>query len=185
MGMPHLTDPTYWTADMVQVIPEDGNRYEVVHGELLVTPAPGMRHQEIVGRLAFALTGWLRSGRLGRQYCAPADIRGGPGTLVQPDLFVVSLEAARAGEWPAISELLLAIEVLSPSTARYDRFAKRRRYQEAGVPVYWIVDAELRQVEVWTPADVFPAIERDRLRWQPPGSPEAFELSLPELFRSE
>lgn len=185
MGMPHVTDPAYWTAGMVQALPEDGNRYEVVHGELLVTPAPAKRHQEIVGRLAFALTDWLRPRTLGRLYCSPADIRGGPETLVQPDLFVLTPDAARAPDWPELGALLLAIEVLSPGTARYDRFAKRRRYQEAGVPDYWIVDPEARRVEIWTPADVFPALECVLLRWHPVGGAEVFELSLPELFTTE
>ena len=83
--------------------------------------------------------------------------------LVQPDVFVVPTEQARALDWSAVHDLLLVAEVLSPSTPRHDRFTKRRRYQEAGVPLYWIVDGDGRQVEVWTPGDAFPRIERDRL----------------------
>jgi Uma2 family endonuclease len=73
--------------------------------------------------------------------------------------------------------------VLSPSTPRHDRFTKRRRYQEARVPLYWIIDGDGRQVEVWTPADAFPRIERDRLLWQPEGAGAPFTLPLQELFR--
>jgi Uma2 family endonuclease len=65
-----------------------------------------------------------------------------------------------------------------------DRFTKRRRYQEAGVPLYWIIDGDERQVEVWTPGDVFPRIERDRLVWQPEGANASFTLPLQELFRA-
>jgi Uma2 family endonuclease len=74
--------------------------------------------------------------------------------------------------------------VLSPSTPRHDRFTKRRRYQEARVALYWIVDGDERQVEVWTPDDAFPRIERDRLLWQPERAAAPFTLSLEELFRA-
>jgi Uma2 family endonuclease len=80
-------------------------------------------------------------------------------------------------------QLLLVAEVLSPSTARADRFVKRRRYQDAGVALLWILDAEGRQVEVWTPEAEFPYYERERLVWHPAGAGEPFTLVLQELFR--
>lgn len=79
--------------------------------------------------------------------------------------------------------LLLVAEVLSPSTSNSDRFLKRLRYGEAGVPVYWIVDGDDRSVEVWTPVDEFPVFERERLLWHPAGAREPFSLGLAELFR--
>jgi Uma2 family endonuclease len=103
--------------------------------------------------------------------------------LVQPDVFVVTREEARTGEWDRMRRLLLVAEVLSPSTARADRFVKRRRYQEAGVPLYWIVDTEVRQVEVWTPDAEFPRIERETLAWHPSGAATPFRIGLEELFR--
>jgi Uma2 family endonuclease len=183
MGMPDTLTPVYWTADMARRLPRDGNRYEVVYGELLVTPAPRLWHQQLVGRLHVALATYLEVHRAGVVLTAPADISWGTDVLVQPDVFVVPVEQARTLEWSAIRDLLLVAEVLSPSTPRHDRFSKRRRYQEARVPVYWIIDGEARQVEVWTPADVFPRIERERLIWQPGGGAETFTLSLEELFR--
>jgi Uma2 family endonuclease len=92
--------------------------------------------------------------------------------------------AARALDWSAVHDLLLVAEVLSPSTPRHDRFTKRRRYQEAGVPLYWIIDGDGRQAEVWTPHDAFPRIERDRLVWQPEGAAAPFTMPLQELFRA-
>jgi len=77
----------------------------------------------------------------------------------------------------------LVIEVLSPSTTRADRFTKRRRYQEAGVPLYWVVDGTEQHVEVWTPDAEFPAIERAQLVWRPPGAGTPFMFDLAELFR--
>ena len=79
--------------------------------------------------------------------------------------------------------LLLVAEVLSPSSAQGDRFLKRLRYREAGVPLYWVVDGDERSVEVWRPADDFPAVERERLVWHPSGGAEPFVFSLSELFR--
>jgi Uma2 family endonuclease len=80
-------------------------------------------------------------------------------------------------------DLLLVVEVLSPSSSRGDRFTKRRLYQERGIPVYWIVDGEERLVEVWTPDAEFPTIERDRLTWSPEGAARSFTLTLKDLFR--
>ena len=180
MGMPV---PIYYTADMVRALPEDGNRYEVVRGELLVTPAPRPGHQTLLGRLYFAIAGYLQSHRVGEPYFSPADISWDDDVLVQPDLFVVALEQARTSDWSAMKELLLAAEVLSPSSLRADRFTKRLEYQRQGVGLYWIVDPKAQQVEVWTPADHLPRIERERLVWEPAGASVPFSLELAELFR--
>jgi Uma2 family endonuclease len=184
MGMPDTLTPVYWTADMARRLPEDGNRYEVVYGELLVTPAPRLWHQELVRRLVVALAQYLEANPVGLVLTSPADISWGADVLVQPDVFVVPTEQARTLEWSAVRDLLLVAEVLSLSTPRHDRFTKRRRYQEAGVPLYWIVDGDGRQVEVWTPQDTFPRIERDGLVWQPAGAAAPFTMPLQELFRA-
>jgi Uma2 family endonuclease len=181
MGM---AAPIYYTADMVRALPEDGNRYEVVHGELLVTPAPRVPHQLVVTRLSTELSIYLRGHPVGVVLISPADISWGrQDVLVQPDVFVVKYEEARTLEWDRMRRLLLVAEVLSPSTARADRFVKRRRYQEAGVPLYWIVDGEQHLVEAWTPDAEFPLIERAQLIWHPSGVAEPFVLKLEELFR--
>ena len=180
MGM---AAPIYYTADMVRALPDDGNRYEVVYGELLVTPAPRPWHQVLVTRLGFEILLYLRRNPVGALLTAPADISWGPDVLVQPDVFVVDPDEARTLDWSRMRTLLLVAEVLSPSTSRGDRFLKRLRYREAGVPTYWVVDGDDRSVELWTPADDFPAVERERLLWHPPGAREPFILSLAELFR--
>ncbi len=181
MGM---AAPIYWTADMVRALPDDGNRYEVVHGELLVTPAPRASHQLIVTRLVVALSNYLGRDSKGVVLVSPADISWGrKDVLVQPDVFVVAREEVRTTDWKQMRTLLLVGEVLSPTTARADRFVKRRRYQDAGVPLYWIVDGDERQVEIWTPAAEFPQIERERLTWHPDGAAHPLVLELEELFR--
>jgi len=129
------------------------------------------------------LRSYLRVEPVGHALSSPADISWGPDTLVQPDVFVAPLEQARTLDWTRIQDLLLVVEVLSPSTARYDRFTKRRLYQEVGVPVYWLVDGESSLVEVWTPDAAFPQIERDWVIWHPAGAHAPFTLGLSELFR--
>jgi Uma2 family endonuclease len=178
----HMAIPVFHTADMVRALPADGKRYETVHGELLVTPAPRALHQEVITRLQVALTLYLREHPAGHLFASPADISWGPDILVQPDLFVVALDEARTLDWARMRSLLLVIEVLSPSSLRADRFTKRRLYQEMGIPLYWIVDADAGSVEVWTPDAVFPAAPVRELGWEPAGFPP-FRLPLEELFR--
>ncbi len=181
MGM---ASPLYYTADMVRAMPDDGNRYEVVYGELLVTPAPRLWHQVLVHRLRVALELYLRTEPAGGMVLtAPAEISWGADVLVQPDVFVALRDEARTLAWSSVRTLLLVAEVLSPSTGPGDRILKRLRYREAGVPLYWVVDGDERSVEVWTPEDSFPVLERERLVWQPPGARVSFSLSLEELFR--
>lgn len=180
MGM---VAPVYYTADMVRALPDDGKRYETVHGELLVTPAPRAWHQEVLQRLNRQLGDFLAESAVGHLFLSPADISWSHDTLVQPDLFVVDLEEARTMDWTEMQTLLLVIEVLSPTTARYDRFTKRRLYQEVHIPAYWIVDPDTRSVEVWTPHDKLPQVERERAMWHPPGAAGPLTVDLGELFR--
>jgi Uma2 family endonuclease len=180
MGM---AAPIYYTADMVRDLPEDGNRYEVVYGELLVTPAPRPWHEVIQNRLLSAVAGWLEIHPMGQVFGSRADISWAQDVLVSPDVFVVTMEQARTLDWSKMQDLLLVAEILSSSSARHDRFIKRRRYQEAGIPLYWIVDADEHQVEIWTPADSFPRFERNQLVWHPKDVAEPFTLSLAQLFR--
>ena len=178
-----MAAPTFYTAEMVRALPADGNRYETVHGELLVTPAPRAVHQHIMTRLTVALSRYLERTPIGEVFISPADISWNSDVLVQPDVFVVDLAEARTLDWSKMQHLLLAVEVLSPSSLRADRFTKRRLYQEVGVALYWVVDPEAREVEVWTPADTFPTIERERVTWRPSGADEALEIELAELFK--
>ena len=180
MGM---AAPIYYSAEMVRALPDDGNKYETVYGELLVTPAPRLWHEEIVLRLLDALRPYTRAQGVGHVFGSRSDISWGPDILVQPDVFVVPLDQARTMQWARLQTLLLAVEVLSPSSLRADRFTKRRLYQTQQVPVYWVVDGEGHTVEIWTPEAHFPRIERERLVWQPVGAAESFTLLLEDLFR--
>jgi Uma2 family endonuclease len=133
MGMPAIPN-TGWTVDMLETLPDDGKRYEIIEGELFVTPAPNLAHQRVVGAMYRRLHAHLERSTVGEVILSPADVRSGPRTSVQPDVFVVRrpVGLGRHG-WPDLDTLLLALEVLSPSTARADRGAKRQLYQRASV----------------------------------------------------
>lgn len=178
-----MVQPIYYTAEMVRALPDDGNRYEVVHGELLVSPAPRALHQEAVVNLIVAIRSYLGRERVGHLFCSPADISWGPDTLVQPDVFVVPVDQARTMDWAQMTTLLLVAEVLSPSTRRADRFTKRVEYQRQEVGTYWVVDPNERVVECWTPTSVEPVIERQRVMWHPVGASQPLVVDLAELFR--
>ena len=180
MGM---AAPLYYTAAMVRALPDDGNRYEVVHGELLVTPAPRPWHQIVLKRLYNVLEAYLQREPVGELLFSPADISWGEeDVLVQPDLFVVPRAELRSLEWARLRTLLLVAEVLSPGSLRGDRFTKRVEYQRRGVPLYWVVDGDEQLVECWTPTARLPTIERKRLRWFPAEARVGFDLELAELF---
>ena len=179
MGMPGTAGN--WTREEVLALPDDGNRYELFDGELLVTPAPTAPHQIAVTLLFRALDPFVDRHEVGLTLTAPADLPLGGHQLSQPDLFVVpGLPEDRS--WERFPNPILVIEVLSPSTARYDRLVKRRRFQRTGIPEYWIVDLDARVVERWRPTDDRPEILDERVRWQPEGASEPLEIDLPRLF---
>jgi Uma2 family endonuclease len=181
MGMPQTAER--WTAERVKALPADGNRYECVDGELLVTPAPRPRHQVALLALFRRLDAYLSEHRLGDTLLSPADIEFDPETLVQPDLFVLPTGEARSLKtWKDVSRLLLAVEVLSPSTARADRIVKRRRLQRADVPEYWVLDLDARLIERWRPSDERPELLSDILTWQPDPARSLLTLDLAALF---
>ncbi len=128
----------------LDAMPEDGHRYELIDGTLLVTPAPNTRHQRCVARLLATLG--PAAGPDIEVLPAPYDWVAGPSTLFQPDVLV----ARRSDLGPERLERppLLVIEVLSPSTRRIDLAAKRMAYAEAGVAGYWIVDPEAPSLTV-------------------------------------
>jgi Uma2 family endonuclease len=155
-----------WTREQVLNLPADGNRYELVDGELIVTSSPSWRHQIVLGALYDALSPYVRSAGLGRVLWSPADLELEPGQVNQPDVFVLP-PSAPIERWKDAPLPLLVIEALSPSTARYDRGLKRRFYQRAGVPEYWIVDIDGGVVERWKPDDDRPEVLDRELTWAP------------------
>ena len=181
MSMPLLA--RNWTVERVHALPDDGNRYEVIDGELFVTPAPRWRHQDAVSELHALIREYLKRERVGHSLFAPADVIFSPRRLVQPDLFVVPLvDGHKPDAFVDVGRLLLAVEVLSPSTARADRVAKRTLFRHEGVPEYWIVDLDARAFERYTPNDDRPEIHVDRVVWQPAGASSPLVVDVTAYF---
>lgn len=140
-----LTEDDFWN------LPDDENRYEIIGGELVVSPPPVVDHQNASQYLSVALyhaiemtgAGWVRT--------APIGVRLSPTDIVQPDLVVLSSETSNGPRGKAISDLpAIVVEILSPSNRRNDLVKKRAQYQTFHVPEYWIVDPIKRTVEVLT-----------------------------------
>jgi Uma2 family endonuclease len=175
-----------WTYEEFARLPDDGNRYEVIAGDLYVTPAPGSIHQKVSARFFMELRVFATNQhKLGEVLYAPLDVIFEDGDYVQPDLVFLRRERSellteRGIEGPPD----LVIEILSPATARQDRGIKRDRYAHFGVPEYWIVDTERRRVEVYRLADAVedPIIVADRLTWQPVAGGPVLELNVAELL---
>lgn len=182
MHMPELAKR--WTREEVLALPDDGNRYELLDGELLVSPSPKGIHQRAVWALYDRIKPYGREHRIGLTGLAPSDLDLRSGQLLQPDLFVVPLQEGREPlEWPEFGVPLLVVEVLSPSTALSDRNRKRHRYQRSGVAEYWIVDTDARLVERWKPEDERPEILAERIEWQPGPGTAPLVIDLTEYFR--
>lgn len=186
MAMP-LRRPRRWTvADFERLVEQrEGSspRYELVDGELLVTPAPSGRHQRLVLDLAFLLRDYLKREPVGEIRLGPSALELETGERYEPDLFVVPAVGSRrpAAEHRAVRPLLIC-EVVSPASARHDRITKRRAFQRSDVPEYWIIDADARAIEIWHPSDERAALVDDRLVWWPEGASSPFELNVRAFF---
>lgn len=177
MAMPANAAPHYWLPSDIWAFPDDGVRRECIEGTLLVTPAPSVTHQRVVIELLTEFVLWLRAHPVARALTAPADVRLTVDSVVQPDVFVYTSRPALAA-----GHLMLAVEVLSPGTARHDRGVKRRFYQAHGVDEYWIVDVEAQLVERWRPADERPEVLQESIAWHPHGASNALVIDLAALF---
>ena len=175
---------TDWTVDMVRALPDDGNRYEVIDGELFVTPAPSLVHQRAVVELLDIVRPYVRAHRIGEALVSPADvIVYGSRKFVQPDLFVLPLvNGAPIRAWTEVGRLLLSVEVLSPSTEHTDRGRKRDLYMDKAVPEYWIVNTTERAVERQRPNDSTSEILAESLQWQPDFDAPPLVVDLPSYF---
>ncbi|WP_158508639.1 Uma2 family endonuclease [Gemmatirosa kalamazoonensis] len=171
-----------WTVDMLDALPDDGQRYEIIDGDLHVTPVPGEAHQDVVGDLYMLLRTYLRGSGVGRPMVSPSDVRRGDRrrNRVQPDVFVVRLVDGRRAPYPyEMSDLLLAVEVPSPSNPSYDYHTKRELYLANGVPEYWVLNAEARNLSRWRgvadPGEVL-------VEWHPDGMAAPLVIDLPAFF---
>ena len=151
-GLPTKEDigqvvPSTWTVEEYELLPDDGIRYEILEGELAMTPAPTTEHQRISRRLQFILYGALEQTGRAEVFNAPFDVQLDDASLVQPDLVVI-LEEHRdlLTERRLVGPPDVVVEILSISTARHDKTTKMRLYARFGVPSYWLVDPEQKRL---------------------------------------
>jgi Uma2 family endonuclease len=178
MGM--AQQQKHWVAEDLDRMPDDGQRYEIIDGELFVTPVPVDLHQRAILRLSLLLTPYADPCGLDL-LCAPSAVPFSRNTVVEPDLLVrPRLPDGRfATKFSEVGRLMLAVEVLSPGTARVDRGRKRALYAAAQVPEYWIVDVRARRIERWQPDAMSSDICRTHLAWQ---QRAALSINLVALF---
>jgi Uma2 family endonuclease len=130
--------------------PDDGNRYEVIGGELYVTPPPRTVHQSALGVLHWYLFSYVKEHPIGRVLFAPVGVILDDENGVQPDLVYVARERESIiGERAINGAPDLVVEVLSPSTRARDRGIKMRRYAAAGVSHYWMLDPRSRSLQAY------------------------------------
>ena len=176
--------PRYTLRDL-ESFPDDGSRYELLDGVLLVTPAPALSHERIVARLLRALNGYL-SPQLAEVF-PRGSVEVEPNLHLEPDVLVVpahQLGGATDPEarWTTIRSWWLAVEVSGPGSTPYDRDYKGPAYLALGVREVWRVNLKDRCVFVSRPGS---AEQRqvEQLIWHPPELPDPLVLSVRELFQ--
>mgnify|MGYP001575004723 CR=1 FL=1 len=170
----------HWTLEELDSLPDDGNTYEVIHGELFVTPAPTYDHETIAARLHRILEPYVERNGLGLIFRPKAVIQRSD-SQVEPDLQVCQPQANRKATWRTAPVPSLVVEILSPSTKRRDREHKRRFYMELGVTEYWIVDPEQETVAV-IKADRPDVTSGETITWSPAGASQSLTLDVAVLF---
>lgn len=133
--------------DLFALDDESGETYEIIGGELFVSPTPITTHQDVVQFISDAIGPYVRQNRLGKVYASPIAVRLGAHDIVQPDLLFISAAKRPLVETRVIEGAPdLVIEVLSPSSRRNDLVRKRALYERTGIREYWIVDIPARRI---------------------------------------
>ena len=180
-ALPPFPDLTMWTVADLEQLPDDGNRYEILHGELLVTPLPSTGHQGVAARLCVLLANWCRA-YTGWRYLSPGGVYISETTWLEPDVAVYPSPEYDDRPWRELPPPVLVAEVLSPSTRSRDRFGKRPAYLSHGVGAVWLVNQEARSIECWSARSEFPELCLESAIWVPDESLPALVVTTAELF---
>jgi Uma2 family endonuclease len=175
MAMPAIR--RRWTPEAVRSLnaaTASWPRYELIEGELLVTPSPGDPHQLAIGELFLLISPYVDQQEPGLTFLSSSDVTLRADCVAQPDLYVTPASQAES--------LLLAVEVVSPSSVRTDRVTKRDFYMDSGVAEYWVVDIDARIVERWMPSASTPAVEQATLTWMPGGAAQPLQINVADFF---
>lgn len=173
-----------WTYSDYARLPDDGNRYEVIDGELLVTPSPSPLHQRVVARLLMALDPFVERHALGL-VIPDVDLLFQTGQFLRPDLLVAPASSPEGITNRGVETApLLVIEILSPTSGAIDRVKKPARYGAFGIPEYWVLDPEARCAWVWRFAAGATAPDKvvGTLEWRAAGAPEALVIDLEKVL---
>ncbi|HEY4658821.1 MAG TPA: Uma2 family endonuclease [Gemmatimonadaceae bacterium] len=175
------TKTARWTRADLERLPDDGNRYEVLDGRLLVTPQASPRHQDAAFFLGVTLRAWCERHGIGAVV--------GPGAVVwddnelQPDVVVIPGPTRLTAEkWDDLPRAILVVEVLSTSTRSRDLSLKRRAYLRLRIPEYWVVDRFDHRVLVWRPDAGEAVVVTDVIKWQPRADLPPLEIALDSVL---
>jgi len=169
-----------WTLAELDRLPDDGNKYELVDGELFVTPAPSPAHEQLVAVLLGLLVPYVQAEQLGRVYTPRAVVRT-DDSEVEPDLMVRPATPTLPTKWDEMPTPLLVVEIFSRTTRRRDEHQKRRFYQRIGVGEYWMVDRWSRTIRV-VRGDVIDQTAQSVLEWHPIGAREPLRIDVAAYF---
>lgn len=169
-----------WTLEELHSLPDDGNKYELVHGELFVTPPPTDDHETISAVLTRLLDPYVAANGLGLVYHPRAVMRL-HRSEVEPDLMVRQRQGTHGAPWDGAPLPILVVEILSNSTRRRDLMQKRDFYMEVGVPEYWTVDPERAEIRVVRPRQP-DVVTRDELVWAPAGARSPLTIRVADVF---
>lgn len=178
MGMA-IALPRY-TVEELETFPDDGNRYELLDGALLVTPLAAFDHQLVASRLHAALAVAVQTPGHGF-VLGPGGVIRPPNTQLEPDILVIPSRFDPGAGWKNVTEHWLAVEILSPSSRIYDSEFKRAAYFALGVQEVWIVNLREKTVEIWR-ADRQVELATGRLEWRPPVLETSVVIDLNEVF---
>ena len=177
----HMAQTTHgWTLEELHRLPDDGNKYELVRGELFVTPPPSVGHEELASRLSRILDRYAEAAGLGHVYRPRAVLRA-LGSEVEPDL-MVRTPSGRDVDWADAPLPILIVEILSGSTRRRDHMQKREFYLDAGVPEDWIVDGRQRTIRI-VRSDHDDVLAAESLAWHPPGAAAPLVVDVQKFCR--
>jgi len=139
------------TYDDYLTLPDNGMCYQIIEGDLFMTPAPVPRHQRILKKLGRIMDDFVMTSNLGEIFYAPCDVVFSPQDVVQPDILYISRQSSHLITEKNIQGAPdLIVEIASPNTEAVDRGRKKALYQRHGVKEYWIVDMTREEVEVWS-----------------------------------
>ena len=170
----------YYTVEDLEHFPNDGNRYELLDGVLLVTPAPGAAHQLIAANVMSILTNAVRVP--GRAFVVgPGAVSFPPRTQLEPDVLVIPSHVPFSDKWEDMTEHWLAVEVLSRLSKVYDREFKRDAYVALGVREVWLVDKDDHSVDVTRTRGEIETV-RDTILWHPPTLDLEVRVDLRDIF---